>query len=205
MDQGMTLLNSFTLLFLSFFVFVNNSSSASDSKNGVSLGLGLLAHRAGKVTNNATKSSKPLFTEVYSDLALEWYNEIDTTWGISTQLNYTPIAKKSPDGGEKTRVYSAALRVHQSMADGADVHLGPGMMFYQISGSGGTITLNNGSGTLTFGLPSTTTTSRISYLDLGASWVINEMFQLEAAVLMSGLVSSKRAFHPFIEVSGRIF
>ena len=68
-------------------------------------------------------------------------------------------------------------------------------MMYKISGSGGTSSQSNGaSGVPTvFGIPSSSVTSTLYYLDAGAGIKVTDEFRFELDGLVTGMFSARRA------------
>jgi len=81
-----------------------------------------------------------------------------------------------------------------------ELHLGPGMLLYRISGAGGTIALSNGTGTTTFGRPDSASTSVALYWDAGFG-LTYDSFRIDASALVTGVLSSRRTVSPVITLS----
>jgi hypothetical protein len=169
------------------------------------IGLGILNHDAGVAASDASSGQKPFFGEVYPELSFTGLFKVGDEWALSPVFHYGFIGKKSPDGHEKSSVSAFALRGCKNLFfNGFRVIAGPGLMLYQIKGSGGDVDLNNGSGTATFGTPSESHTSQLIYLELGAAYQISK-YRLEMSLLTSNLFSStKRAVSTVFSASMEI-
>ncbi len=155
---------------------------------------------AGLAVTDADSGEKPFFSELYPVLSLTGMIGDTNSYRISPNLNYAITSKDSPDGGSATRVYAFGVRAVTPRISSFDFHLGPGVMFYNIKGKGGTKDLNNGATTTTFGLPDQSVTSRIFYMDLGAAYIWDKL-RVESSFLISGFLSSKFALSPVLTVS----
>jgi hypothetical protein len=171
----------------------------------VYLGAGAIGHDAGKVATDATSSSKPILGDIYTHATLMTFLKVSDFWDLSGDFHYAIPYKKSPEGGETSTIFGGGLRVFYRITNGLDVHLGPGVQFYQINGNGGTVSLNNGSGSSTFAIPSGSSTSRILYLDTGLGVSFGQI-RLDSLVLISNLFSSnRRAISPVLNLSVGLF
>ena len=165
------------------------------------VGGGIIDHNANRASTSATTGATKTFGEVYPHAAVMGMFGLDSDWSISPYFYYGLTSKKSPEGGVKSSVYALGIRALYQLIDEIDVHLGPSALFYHLSGKGGTVVLSNGSSTSTFGIPSTSVTSRVISWDAGFG-IRYDIVRLDAGVFVSGLLSStKRAVSPHITLS----
>lgn len=165
-------------------------------------GPGIFIPYAGRLSNSST-GSPSIFSPILPDLVLT--GQFSSLWdfGISPVLGYTVFGHKSVDGGEKSTYLPFALRINKSFGL-FDFRFGPGVLFYSISGAGGTSVQSNGSSTTTYALPSNSTTSRLLFFDMGTG--INfDPFRVDLDGLISGTFSSRRAVSLMLTVSYGIF
>ncbi len=178
-----------------------SSSGMSSSRSG-SIGLGFLNYNSGIAATSASSGSKPFSSELYTQLSVSGMFSVYDQWSLSPVLVYGFPSKKTPEGKETTTVSALGVRAYRLIDGGFDFHIGPGVMYYQVKGSGGTVTLNNGSSTSNFGIPSGTRTSTLLYMDFGAGYSFWGNYKVEASILMTGLTASnKRAMTHLITFS----
>lgn len=191
-----------SLLSLSLLAFTLSLAPEASAGNDpyVFVGAGLFVRNAGLAVTDADSGKKPIFSELYPVLSLTGMIGETNEYRISPNLNYAITSKDSPDGGSATRVFAIGVRAVAPRVSSFDFHAGPGVMFYNIKGTGGTKDLNNGAGTTTFGLPDKSVTTRTFYMDLGAAWIWDKL-RVETAFLVSGFLSSKIALNPVLTVS----
>lgn len=79
--------------------------------------------------------------------------------------------------------------------------LGPGILDYTINGTGGSIVLNNGTGTSTFLLPNKTKTSRLLVAEAGVGFDLSTNYRLETSLLFSGILSERMGIHWMLNFS----
>ena len=180
---------------------VSTLAESASQSHRYFLGAGVLSHNAGKVATDASAGTKPYWSELYTQVSLEANFGLTTHWMISPDFHYTYPYKSTPESKEKTSIYTVGLRGIRRLSDRFDFQIGPGVLFYKISGDGGTQTLNNGAGTTVFGIPSGSSTAANTYLNLGLG--INfSRYRLESAVLITSVLSSsRRALNPIVTLS----
>jgi hypothetical protein len=164
------------------------------------LGTGILNHNSGAQSTDATTTSKPLISELYPQLTLTGTFHLTGRWGFSPDFHYTPFGRKNSDTGESTSVFSFGLRALYYLSHVFDLHFGPGLFLYSISGSGGTIDLSNGASTTTFGKPSSSVTSSAICWDLGFGYSYQK-YRLDFSTLITGIASTRRTISPVLSIS----
>jgi hypothetical protein len=163
-------------------------------------GAGLLNRNSGAVATDATNSSMPLFGEIYGQLAVSAFFDLGGALSLSPDLHYTPIGLTESDTLETTRILAGAVRLNYATSKTFDLHLGPGLQFYTISGESGTIDLSNGASTTTFARPDSSATSINLYWDGGVGFNFDSL-RIEASVWAAGLLTSRRTFSPVVSLS----
>ena len=177
-----------------FFVFTviffdSYKASAEDNRGVFFLEVGVIGQNMGRLSNAPT-GEPSLLSALYTDFALSAQLAMNSTWSISPFVGYTPLRYKSADEGEKSTLMPIALRLEMSSSS-AFIHMGPGILIYSVSGTGGTTTLNNGTGNAVFGLPSDSQSSKLFMLDVGGG-ISAGRFRLGIDAFVTGLLSSQR-------------
>jgi hypothetical protein len=189
---------------LFFFATQVHAQSAVTTKS-FHLGLGLLDHDAGVAADSATSGSKPFFGQLYSQLTLMGFFPVANQWSVSPIFSISIFSKKSPEGNEKTSVTLLGFRFNKPFEQNFDFHLGSGLIAYQIKGSGGTVSQNNGNGTATFGTPGDSKASSQVYYDLGVGYALQK-YKFDLSLLVTEIFdSSKLAFNPMFTFTAEIF
>lgn len=182
------------------------SSASSATPKGVYAGIGILNFDAGVASSSATSGTKPFLYQTYTMLSLTSYHSLKGLWQISPIFDFTLIGRKTPEGKAKTSVTTLGARfIRPAFFSGFNFHLGPGLVFYRIDGSGGTVDLNNGSGVSTFGAPNESRASNLIYYDFGVGYQKNK-YRFEFSILVTELFkTTKRAISPVLTVNREIF
>lgn len=109
-------------------------------------------------------------------------------------------AKVAPDSGSTISVtmLSVPFIFKQSSVDWI---LGSGILLYEIDGTGGTISLNNGGGTSTFLLPNETRTAKLLYAEAGVGIDIKTNYRLETSLLFTGILAERMGIHWMLNFS----
>lgn len=170
----------------------------------VFVGSGVISQYSKRTAANSTGGTTLLATNALDLLVQGRFALGSTGWGWSPTFSLTPISKSGANAGETSRLMTLDLRALWEPGSGFDLHFGPGLLFQTLSGSGGTVVLNNGTSTSTFGLPSGSVTTRIFYFDLGLGFQIVEWIRLDLDALVSGILSSRRAVSPTLNLSMRV-
>ncbi len=174
------------------------ASAESDQKRKIYLGAGLLAFDIGRLSNSPIGKTS-YFNALFVQIAITGRFFFNSDWGFSPMINYTPFGHNSPEGGEKTTLLAITTRLFKQI-DWLDLRLGPGILFHMISANGGTVDLNNGSGTATFGIPSTPSTARMFFWNAGVGAEFLNV-RLDLDIFVTGTFSSRRAVDALATVS----
>lgn len=205
------------IIILTTFIFTKNllaatqtsrtsSKSSSSLPKGVYGGLGMLNFDAGVASSSASSGTKPFLYQTYTMLSLTSFHSLKGLWQISPIFDLTLIGRKTPEGKAKTAVTVLGARfIRPAFFSGFNFHLGPGLIFYRIDGSGGTVDLNNGSGVSTFGAPNETRASNSIYYDFGVGYQISK-YRFELSILVTEpFKTTKRAISPIVAINREIF
>jgi hypothetical protein len=189
-------MNSFRIVLLLTGASFSLSPNAQATKTGgktAFFGVGTTFLNVGKTTST-TDGATSAFGQLYIPLTLTLKFPIMNRLSLQPTVSYTPLAVTAADSISK-RVLTYGLNAAFVTSPVIEVKGGLGILQYSISGSGGSVTRSNGSGTSTFYLPDTTVTSRAAYLDLGISNyqpLYDIHFDLDTLVLNA--LSDSRAF-----------
>jgi hypothetical protein len=157
-------------------------------------GAGALAYNMGHYANQVSGQTA-LEAYILPDLSLMGRFGLGSgAWSLSPQLSFTPLGHGSPDGGESTRILRIEGRVLRSIRI-LDLQLGVGLLNAIVSGSGGTINLNNGNGMTTFGIPADSSMASLFYWEAGLGAELTSSFRLEGSFFVTGAASSSRAYN----------
>lgn len=90
-------------------------------------------------------------------------------WLALPMLTFTLPSRKTSDSETSKGVYTLSFSIVRKISS-FELHLGPGLMLYRISGPGGEIVLNNGNSIATFYAPNTSSTARLLFWAIGGGW-----------------------------------
>jgi hypothetical protein len=107
-----------------------------------------------------------------------------------THLSTLLVKNETPDGTAKRNFAIVSSPLEYQIGPRWFLSGGPGFMYYEIKGKGGTKVVNNGTGTTAFGVPSKTRNSKILLLELGTGWIVNE-YRIGLDLYFSGLASER--------------
>jgi hypothetical protein len=114
-------------------------------------------------------------------------------WFFQPSLTYTVPGRLLNDGAGRVNIWALALPFSGNLSV-FEFKVGPGILFYQYKGAGGTEDLPNGGTTTTYYRPSDSVTSKVTFLDLGLGAAIGEKFRLDVDLYINGLLSLRRDF-----------
>lgn len=157
------------------------------------VGAGLLTYDLGSFASKPT-SATSLGAIVLPELTVSGRFDFGT-WGVTPLLALTPIGHGNPEGGVTTRVLRLEARGKRKLAeldDRLEAIASLGLVNAIMSGSGGTVKLNNGNGETTFGLPNTSSTSRLLYIGLGAAFALPYDLRADGEIFLAAPLGSGR-------------
>lgn len=134
----------------------------------------------------------------YTPLLFRYEYELTSSLYLAPQLMLTIVPVKSQDESYTTSVHNLSLPLGGVIgsAGGVDYDwgLGVGLMYYELKGKGGSITLRNGTGTMEFALADGSKTSKLVTTQFGlAASMERHRFGLDL-VFESFLSNEKRAY-----------
>lgn len=174
----------------------------------VYLGAGAFAHNLGQYSRD-TAGSTQFLTAVFQEFSITARFPFATRPAASflPVLAFTPFGRQSPDGNQTSRVLRLSARAAYAwVLDGAAIEpfAGVGLLSWVVSGSGGTVSLNNGNATTDFGLPDDSSMSRVFHGEAGIGVQVGN-FRWDNALLVSGWLSSRRALSFSSQIGFRVF
>jgi len=189
------------MCFLSLPAFASYDYSGADKPYSGSVGLGYLAHNAGVAATDASSGAKPFLSDTYTQFNISGRFTVAEAWSISPLLMLTYPAKKTAENMETTALTYFTVRGMRDFGMGFDGHFGLGVLYYELKGSGGTIQLQNGSGTATFGIPSQTRSSSLLAWDFGGGYHY-QIYRVDLSLVYTSIFSStRRALTPILNFS----
>ncbi len=126
--------------------------------------------------------------------------------GLKPELGYTILARKGKGDSHTSRIITLQLPYVVAAAGPLHIKTGPSYWIHRVSGKGGSVELNNGTGTATFYRPSGTKSSS------SLAWLIGAYFAIPGVipVVPSGIdfdlhllapFSSRRTVNAMIQLS----
>ncbi len=139
--------------------------------NSFSAGIGYYSENIPNKTAQREDGSTKYFGEVTYPLNVKYDYPITQSWLIAPQLSYVVIPRKSAGDTAKVTNTQFVLQVGQNWgATGFDWYFGPGIFKQEIKGNGGTVVMNNGTGTATFAVPGRKSTAQKIIFNIGTSF-----------------------------------
>lgn len=159
-----------------------------------SAGLGYFTeNNFGKITKVDSAASTTFGTATYP-LLLKYDISIFPGTFFSPAFTYTILDRKDAADSAKVNIWHLMLPFGSNFYnDNFDWSVGVGLLNRKIQGKGGTVQLDNGTGTATFALPGRTVESRTITFNMGSAFVYGpSRFALD--LMIEGLTSEKRSF-----------
>ncbi|MCB0422470.1 MAG: hypothetical protein KDD61_15830 [Bdellovibrionales bacterium] len=198
--------NHITQGLISFaFAFTTLSLSAQSPK-GHFIGVGLYTQNLFTVTTS-NDASAALLGDISESPLFIWksYFQPFSQTTIAPSLGYTLLPRKSKDGAAEISLLTLSLPVIHNINNSWDWSYGVSLLRQSIEGAGGTVVLNNGTGTSTFYLPTGTATTQVYSVDVGTSWHITTSSELSFDLRTTGILSNRRSFFLFIAYHYNLF
>lgn len=179
-----------------FFVsFLTGHTASAFNTSGFYGGLGFFSQNAINSTSQKADGSTGFLGEASYPLLLKYDRNISLDWFISPQLVYSPVARKTDGDTAKITTMHLVIPFGKNFSSGAgspsDWYLGPGLLRYQIDGTGGTTVMSNGTGTATFARPGASATIQKITFVAGASMSFDRS-RLSAELILENIFSSKK-------------
>ncbi len=160
-----------------------------------SSGLGIFALNLNRTTTSNT-AEKTLIGPMFYPVIVRYQTSAfwgDLRWApytSFTHLTTLAIKNETPDGTAKRNFAIVSSPLVYPMGPQWFLSAGPGLMYYELKGEGGTKVVNNGTGTTVFGVPSKTRSSKVFIFEIGSGWQINE-YRIGVDLYFSGLSSDR--------------
>ena len=139
------------------------------------LGIGVAGYSEnflGETTSSPTGAPQ-FFGEFDLPFVVSFDQAMPRGWFISPQLGYTAFSRVTPGDTGKVVISFASLRFGKNFSsqkrNGWDWYFGPGVMQHHFVGAGGTVQMNNGTGTAVFAVPGGTTDAKMWTTTVGTS------------------------------------
>lgn len=160
-------------------------------------GIGYFSHHINEVTST-DDAKKNLAGTTYFPLIARYNTQ--AFWGSIfwapylefTHLTTLIVKNETPDGTTKRNFAIVGSPLIYPVGEAFFLSGGPSFMYYELKGKGGTKTVNNGTGTTVFGVPSKTRTSKLFMLEIGAGWQLTD-WRIGLDLYLSGLASERLA------------
>lgn len=117
-------------------------------------------------------------------------------WYMTPRLDYTLATRSDAGDSSKVSFIHLLLPFGTNLSEGSgsvwDWYAGPGLIQYKIAGAGGTVTMNNGTGTAVFARPGDDATILKVTTNLGTSRLFNQQTRIGADLIIENLFSSSK-------------
>ena len=183
-------------------LFAGETWAAGGSVKKLYLGTGTFFYNMGKVTSSDDASTS-LLGQFYIPLNLSMRIPLSTATSLIPNVTYTPIGSTAADSVTK-KILSFGMNAMMNTHI-LDLKGGLGLLTYSISGTGGTVTRNNGASTATFYLPGSTQSSSSIFIDLGVGTSFGSDFRLDLDFIGVSMLSTRRAISTALLLSKGIF
>ena len=177
------------------------SSSLSGGGKKLYLGVGLMAYSMSRFSEDAS-GGHSILGRKYWDLGLSL--QLDTGLiRILPTLAYTLLGRTTDDQNS-SRLLTFTVPGLIGLTESVDLKFGPGVLWYSQGGSGGRVTLPNGSSTRDYHAADRSYVTRLFLLDLGAAYRVSD-FKFDFDVLVVDAFTSRRAINGAFHVGYAIF
>lgn len=187
------------LLFqLVLFLFLSPASYAFEQGwSDFSMGLGSLTHQAGKIATDVGETS---LIEFRPTLVASYRYELASEWSFIPEIGIA-LPETSEDETHST-LYSFLNLPIAYHIENWNVRFGPGFFFTRISGKGGTLRLQNGTGFDEFPIPDGSATTRNLTWNLGTQYNFDQDWSARFDMAVLKLFDSeKRAVNHLLTVN----
>ena len=159
------------------------------------IGVGALLYNLNKTTTSPDASTSLTGPMLYPfQFRMDW---MAFGYNFSPRFAYTFIPRETSDSAAKTNVIMLSLPMTGQIGMSPDWKwlAGLGISLYQVKGNGGTVVLNNGTGTSTFNLPERTSLSKNFLIETGATYDISPGHRLDTELHFGGIMSKRLTYH----------
>ncbi|MGZ3691821.1 MAG: hypothetical protein ACXVAX_09970 [Pseudobdellovibrio sp.] len=179
------------------FVFVASSECFAFTHEAYGIGLaGFSENVFGETTGSASGASQ-LLGEFDFPFVFSWDHSIGKDWYFSPQLGYGMISRETSGSSGKASISFITARFGKNMSGkksfDSDWYFGIGILDHHFDGEGGTVVMNNGTGTATFAMPGASSDAKVWTTSLGTSYTFGTSRLGFDIVFENILKSDKRA------------
>lgn len=170
-----------------FFCFIPFGHTFEQGWSDFAVGLGNFTHQAGKIATDIGKTSLIEFRPV---LAASYRYEMTPEWSFIPEAGVT--LPETSDDETHTTIYAfvnAPLAWHYGSWS---FRGGPGFFFTRISGKGGTLTLQNGTSSDAFPVPSGSATTRNITFNFGTQYALDREWSVRFDMAILKLLDSEK-------------
>lgn len=202
MRRGASKLSIFTSTLL--LVGWTALSASAASKHSVGVGL----YHQGLFSVTTSNDASPSFLGEMVDRPFFSWKSSWPAFGPShftPSLSYTLLPKSTKDDAADITWLMLTLPLTQPLSSTWNWSYGITYIRQTIDGNGGTVVLNNGTGTATFYRPTGSSTSTLFSADLGLHWLMDPKYELSFELKSTGLLSSRRSFNFMIAFHYQLF
>jgi hypothetical protein len=188
-----------------FLVFLVSGNLWIDSANAkrLYLGAGATFFNMGKTTSSSDGATS-LPGQIYLPLTLSLQLGISSRFELLPFVSYTPLAVTASDSISK-RMLTTGLNLSFRNSGKYRVKGGLGLLDYQISGDGSSVTRSNGTGTSTFYLPGTSVSSKSIFVDVGLTYHFHDSLKLDLDAMILSAFSTARSVSTTLSISKGVF
>lgn len=142
-------------------------------------------------TDDSGKSS--LMGTTYLPFKLQYNTNVYDQWFWAPQLSYTVIPRSLTGDTGKVTLMHLGLPFGKNFESwsGWDWYVGPGLIYYEYKGAGGTKVMNNGTSTANFAIPGNSSTVKKITWNAGAGFSFGAS-RLDIAVIFENFFSNKK-------------
>jgi hypothetical protein len=186
----------------------SRSFASSMGGNSLYVGVGYFSENAYyKIQENSTAQTQFLGTADYPLVGLYHY-ELGDGYFLEPQIGYNFLGRSAAGNSATATILNFMVPYGTTFSvfglTGFDWTLGPGLLRRTLVGSGGTVTLNNGTGTTTFAMPSSSNSSTTLTLNAGLAYVFSgNRFAFD--IISEGYLSKKLNFNLMASYSYAIY
>lgn len=116
-------------------------------------------------------------------------------------VSYTFLGRSGASDTSKAKLLVFEVPYLWTLTDALQLKTGLAMIFKSISGSGGSVTLNNGNSTMSFAKPGRGVTSSTAALHLGGALTLTDVWRLDLDGWISDAFSARRAISIFLSAN----
>ena len=192
----------FCSMSLIIIMFLPAKRSWALSDRSFSLGIGYFSENSiGKITSSPTGEPVGTFGTISYPLILKYDWRWSSDYYFSPSLSYTLLKRKTAADSADVQLWHLSLPIGQNFSSSSFAwSLGPGILNRTITGQGGSVTLNNGTGTAIFGLPARSSTTQVLTVNGGINYSSNSS-TYGIDLTTEGILTAKRTLDIMISYS----